>query len=783
MIFLTISNANAQSLHEDLFQRSAELTMVDVYFGNNYLITVLASFTPERLKFANPELIVNKIPTIKEPDKVIKALSGLIITHSSRLCDVDLKKSCQYLSPKTATVIFDISNFRVDLLINPKLLINDQAEIVNYLPKPKAKKTGIFSFDTRYSKYQDNKPNYSVFSDATLFHNNLSLNFVNLYKEDTTYTENITLGIDHYPKTRTRIGILPSGSNSFLAGKNILGFSYGSVLDNLDTKNLSKLYGTPINLFLTNNSLIEIYRADNNRLLFSRNYLAGNQSIDSSELPFGSYEIIVKIVDPILGERIEKMFFVKSAVIPPVDHPIYRIEAGKIQKATNDKQMPEFIDNTRINLAYDARLTEKFGAGVDLTNAYDDSFLGIKIINISEYTENLLGYTKSNYGAYGLEASNILRLKKFSSYLAYRTWKDYEDANDYGLRPLSQEKANINLNYNFHKANLGTRYSITKKDNKTDKSIGLFGSVPIHKRAGLNANLYFEISNNDGVDFAQISLVFNFYRGNFYASSNIKRNSNNENSIQNNVNHKHKFADGGKLDSKLSLAKYDDRNEVAIEESLLTRFSEADIYSKEIDFYNSDNKHNYGGSLKFGFAINSGAVNAGIINNSKNGVVNIKVEDIPGSNKVYEVQISGREKMLIKANTEYTIGLTPYKYYTIKLDFKSKTDFIELENSDLRKIAIFPGDIQNIHWKVRNKLILIGKIVNKSNEAIKNAQLVNSLDNASTDDKGNFQAEIYSDLKILKIKALDNSLCEINLAKFVINKNNTVVINKLLCDF
>ena len=113
---------------------ATQRSLVDIYFGNRYLTSQLASFSPGIIEFSNPADITRLIGDLSDPVLITEALSGEIGTNPDQLCPTENSRDCGVLAPPIAGVIFDEGRFRVDVFVNRRFMLTRAAEVRNYLP-------------------------------------------------------------------------------------------------------------------------------------------------------------------------------------------------------------------------------------------------------------------------------------------------------------------------------------------------------------------------------------------------------------------------------------------------------------------------------------------------------------------------------------------------------------------------------------------------------------------------------------------------------------------------
>ncbi|WP_257264313.1 hypothetical protein, partial [Endozoicomonas sp. ONNA2] len=113
---------------------ATQSSLVDIYFGNRYIGSQLASFSPGIIELPDPASLVRQIGDLNETTLITSALSGELDSHSELVCPPNSTQNCGLLETPVAGVIFDESRFRVDIFVNRRFMLTRAAEVRKYLP-------------------------------------------------------------------------------------------------------------------------------------------------------------------------------------------------------------------------------------------------------------------------------------------------------------------------------------------------------------------------------------------------------------------------------------------------------------------------------------------------------------------------------------------------------------------------------------------------------------------------------------------------------------------------
>lgn len=114
------------------------------------------------------------------------------------------------------------------------------------------------------------------------------------------------------PERRYLAGALWAPGNGLAGRRKLVGFGFESQIDT--RRDRDAILGSPIIVFLGRHARVDVVR--DGRVLGSWTYEAGNQKLDTSSLPEGSYDILLRIQEAGRPVREERRFYTKSRRIP-----------------------------------------------------------------------------------------------------------------------------------------------------------------------------------------------------------------------------------------------------------------------------------------------------------------------------------------------------------------------------------------------------------------------------------------------------------------------------------
>ncbi|WP_159798163.1 TcfC E-set like domain-containing protein [Croceibacterium salegens] len=293
-----------------------QVMLVDVYFGGVRRGETQVRATPGTVNLIDAASAVSLLPGVKDSAVVTAALaSGDLSTNAHLACRKSSDPAaCGRLSPEVAGVIFDRERFRLDVFVNPRLLAVDEQIGHSYLPVPDGTLAvvnafgGVISGETAGGTYYNLQDSLIAgFGDKRL-------------RADLTYANDLGFGAERLALEWDRPDLRFSGGALWAPGSEIAGraklIGLG-VESQIDTQlDRDQLLGSPLVVFLDRRARVDLIR--DGRVMTSAIYEAGNQQVDTSGLPDGAYEIVLRIDEPGRPAREERRFFSKNRRVPSV---------------------------------------------------------------------------------------------------------------------------------------------------------------------------------------------------------------------------------------------------------------------------------------------------------------------------------------------------------------------------------------------------------------------------------------------------------------------------------
>ncbi len=298
----------------------AELTrerdlVVDLYFGGVRRGEARVLMTPDTIEFTEPRGVLALLPPLTDPGAVLGALSkGRLPTLTEASCEpASDTEACGRREPDILGIALDKDHFRLDIFLNPRFLTTAPRVAETYLPKPDRALTFVNAVGGLVSGQSDSGETLFNLQDQLVLARGAQRLRADLSASDADgfSAERIALEWD-LPERRYSAGALWTPGNSLGGRIKALGIGVETQIDTRRDRDEAR--GTPIIVYLASRARVDILYEG--RILSSEIYEAGNQQLDTANLPEGSYGITLRIQQANGETRDERRFYAKQRGIP-----------------------------------------------------------------------------------------------------------------------------------------------------------------------------------------------------------------------------------------------------------------------------------------------------------------------------------------------------------------------------------------------------------------------------------------------------------------------------------
>lgn len=744
-----------------------QITLVDVYYQGRRIGATMATFSPGRLEFENLEEVIANLADLRDVVRVKSALTGILDANSALICGDGREPDCGRLEPEVAGIIFDSNRFRVDLFVNPIYLVEKGLIRPAFMPVPDAGFSALQSVAAAYAGNSDTNGKFNIGSNTILGYDQRRL------QANTTVSDDDGFAVDRLTGEWEQPGWLYGGGLYRTAVVPLLGDQpfYGiRVNSSADTRlDLERVRGTQLQVFLSRRAQVDILREG--RLLSTGSYSAGNQILDTSNLPSGAYDVTLRIREAGGAVREERRFFSKSSQMPPADMPRYVLELG-VLAGTDFDPFPKPDDRPVLHGGTTHRLGQNYALGAD-------AFLSTEAaaLEADAYYQNRMGTISvgafgSTNGAFGVVLKGYGSIDRFSySLSARRIWGSGEDlsATDAPALPNagggSSTQATLNLGYAFKE---GPRLSLRGFWRHTDGvgdsySIGPGLNYPLYRGRGMRLDLFADAAHGNLETVARVRFRLFWDTPSHFvtASGGYQHSSEGEGPTESgflgvvDAGWRDQDLVRGDLQFGAGLESEPQGSSGRIKGNYAGSTGRADAQVEQ-DF-DGENTTRYAANLFFNVLGNDGAVALGGRETTRSGVIVALDGDAEAT---FDVLVDGYPKASVRNGDRLPLLLSEYKMYEIRLK-PVNAPAISFD-SRVREVSLYPGTIKTLRWSVNRVVTVFGRLVEGDGKPISDARIEGAVEPAFTDAGGYFQA-VVSKRATLKVKISGGRICNVSI--------------------
>ena len=301
-------------------------TQVDIYLNGRKVAQTPARFNADTLTFEDPYGLADLLPSLRDTDRVGRALSRPLPTHADMSCRAETPPHpCGYVYPDDVALIFDRDILSAELFLNDLYTFTRDPR-ARFLPPPTVSPGLITSFDTRTNYDFDRDRWLGTHNVRAIAGKGRTAVRADLFANTNGYERLTSLYSTHTGDTRAwSLGLQPQSYGGTLSrSRQLLGFRIGSTLDTrLDRQRLS---ASALEISVSQSATVEIQR--DGRTLDVQQVEPGQTELDTSRLPQGAYTVDL-VIDEGGTTRTETRYFSTSSQLPPADTPQWYVELGQ----------------------------------------------------------------------------------------------------------------------------------------------------------------------------------------------------------------------------------------------------------------------------------------------------------------------------------------------------------------------------------------------------------------------------------------------------------------------
>ena len=762
---------------DDLLQ--TQRTVVDIYYGGQRVGEAPVVYRPGEFRFEDVPALLALLPPLVDPTVVRRSLTDSHLDPNVTLaCGPNQSSGCGELTPSVAGIIFDSQRFRVDVFVaHDQLRVRSGMERA-YLDAPPSSMALVDAFGATIAGSNNGPANYTIQNQAVMGNGAARLRADTSISSDAgVHIETLAAELDR-PDLRYSAGLLWAPGIDLVGRKKMLGVGVSTQLDTRLDKYL--LQGSPLILFLSRRARVDILR--DGRLLTSRTYEAGNQSLDTSSLPSGSYDITLRVQEAGGGTREERRFFIKNALVAPMGQSLFFAYGGVL--ANDGDQHPIGLTRTPfLQVGVARRISPQF--------ALDASIVGIGdhvTAEIGAYAFTGIGQFRAasladNRGDAGLllQANSLGRSAFGYAFDLRKLWNSRQvavaspgavpigngmidrDLDESSGRPFTQ--INAHITYRLGQARLGLSGYYRHDRQESSYAVGPTAYWPLIRKNGFEFAFDGNFTQSSRGRTGYVGLTLQLLRGQGSINGAVGVRS---------ANHRAPGADtkggtvatiggswnrenilGGDASIAGAYERTPDEDSVRISASSRSDYGSAFLDTTRT-LSGARQGVQYSASFQTGLAITGDALALGGRDRGEGSIV-VRL-DGDAANSVFEVLIDDSPQGRIHPGESLPLFVAPYRRYAVRIR-PADGDRASYDGKT-RSVSIYPGTVATLKWTAQPVVAAFGRAVWADGSPVAYANVTGKAGIGQTDEQGYFQVETGT-AETLNLRARDGRMCNL----------------------
>ena len=764
---ITVTAAPAFILETSAPEGFAELTepqwvVVDLYFGSRFLGAAQVVVTPESVQFQEPEAVLALLPDVLDRKLVLQGLSTRLARNSHRICYSKHQSDCGYLEPEQVAVIYDDSKYRLDLFFAPSLLPQQQAIRDPYLPDSSSDFSLVQNLTGTWSGVDAGHGRST--QSFSLLGNTIASNGEGGLHAQWWATDTQGAGLQSLHWTRDyrgkaySVGLFqPANSLSYFStNQSIYGIEYRS--SDLTRQDISQQQGAPIEVNMPVRGRVEIYR--NNQLIHSELLEAGNQLLNTSTLPAGSYDVEVRTFDE-AGRSINRFntLFTKDSLLPPPGEWRWSLIAGKPAIIGTGENIPDYFDDNLVQASLGRRLTDNTGIFTTAATSGSQQLLELGarwVGNAFEISPSVVE-TSDGRGGYRLQA--LLRTHLFTASASELRLDAPESAvspGGYNLLPSGYFQRNASIHSNLFGGQTSLRY--TQRDqpqvidsgafNLDTEFVGARTLVTLEYRKNFlqsalwQGDMVLSHSDADGEQYTAFGFQFRHRTPRWQNTASVRSEYSDTEGSDIRAGLRSQWNDGeiwaAKLEQELAAETTGDEHFLESRTHLAGRMG---YIHSTVNYVDSPDSRamNYAGAFSTNL-ISTGDTFAWGGDQALESAVSVNIDG--SKDRQFEILVDGRRQGYANGGDRSVINLPAFDSYDISLRPLDSNlyDYRETRES----VTLYPGNVTSTSYNIRPLVLVFGRLLSKGSPLPQTRISIGEY-SAVTDEYGVFQMEMYVD--------------------------------------
>lgn len=752
------------------------IAVLDVFFGDRRIGQFEVEADPSSLRFLHPDAVAAAIPDLLDRQSVAIALGGTLPAHAARPCASPAAACDRPPPPGIASIVYDPARFRIDLQVNPRLLRVRDGGGAEFLAPPAPALTAVDTLGLAIAGGSGQPRAYTLRNRLVA-----GVGQARLVAEMATSTfrgldlDTLAAQVDR-PGRRYAAGLFYAPGTDLVGRRRIVGLGVGSQFDTRVDR--ASMTGTPLILFLDRRAQVDTYVQG--RLVGSQALESGNQRLDTTNLPDGSYMIELHIRDAGGARRVERRFFTKNPTLAPVGGHRFHAELGWL--ATARQGVPVMITPTPIlnvglagrrgpHLAWDAAAIatdRKILAEVGATLVTSVAQGRVGLLGSSRGDRGLviqLNSTNAGWLNYGFDLRHVRSAD-------HRAMIPVED--DGRWRPIAgvvtgpflDRSANYvqatgSVSAYLGRAQLGlSGYYRRDRAGRPSYAVGPGLRWTMLERDRFRLGCTGDYAATDRGDSIAVGVQFQLLGARSQISAAVRSQSG-----------------GGTASRGMEQAvelgasvQREDRSGVLLNAAALVQHRPgATVLQASADargaagyaggtlvqrLADGADSRQYGLSLQTTLGWGGGRLHVGS-REQTDSVIAVQLRGPKGSAR-FEILVDDAVRGMLRPGERAVIAVQPYRRYAVRL--RAVGDQLWTFDTRTRRVDMHPGSYTTLDWSVRPVLAMFGRLVDPAGAPIRSGDIATHDAIAATDDHGYFQIQAPGDA-VLTVHAADGATC------------------------
>jgi hypothetical protein len=595
---------------------------------------------------------------------------------------------------------------------------------------------------------------------------------------------------------RYSAGLFWGPGNEFTGQRRMIGAGVGTQFDTFADQ--EAIRATPLVLFLAQPARVEVLV--DGRLIGSRSYGAGNNIIETSGFPGGSYPVLLRIHEPNGTVREERRFFVKNGQIPPAGHPVFYAYAGVL--ANTRRHRPISASGTFYYQAGAAlRFSNSVAADVSLFGTQDKAILqagGWLIKGPARLRAAALVSSAGDAGGL-LQASSAGSGPLTISFDLRRIWSN----DGRPLIPLPSYASTFDLtppsggqladgSYTQVTASIGLRLgdgflSVVgsyRKDRHlpADYAIGPSLNWPVMTRGGMQIVLEASAQRTRTAMAGFAGLRVALASGPLSMQSRVgqsfqsdsDRNASASRAVSSlTAQYSHETGDQTLINLEAGLDRDIGSSSVHGGGTLKSRFG--NLRANVLQRLEGRGGTQYDIAFQSGLAVGPGALALGARDMEQSALI-VSLEG-DARDASFDVLVDEVVRGRVRAGRNLSLFVPGYRTYKVRL-VPTASSAVSYDAA-ARDVTLYPGNVQALDWTAEPYVTVFAQAVSASGTPVANALVETAKSVAETDSNGYFQIDVRKGEPIT-ISRGDEAKCQIHLPKLRV-RNDFASAGKVVC--